>query len=191
VSLFHLDEYIGIDADHPASFRRYLSERFVSRVGALKEVHFLGGESVNARAECARMGSAIGRRTVDLALVGIGNNGHLAFNDPPADFETDSPFIVVELDEVCRRQQLGEGWFAELEEVPRRAITMSIGQIMKSRSIVAPVPERRKAAAVKCALEGPITPDCPASILRTHSSCSLFLDTASAGLLSGAYRGGN
>jgi glucosamine-6-phosphate deaminase len=191
VVLFHLDEYIGIGAGHPASFRRYLSERFVSRVGALKAVHFIEGESEDPLAECARIGAAISRRTVDVALVGIGENGHLAFNDPPADFETDAPYIVVELDEICRRQQLGEGWFKSLDEVPCRAISMSIRQIMKSRSIIASVPERRKAAAVERALEGPVAPGCPSSILRRHSRCSLYLDAESAGLLTGKYRGGN
>jgi len=187
VVLFHLDEYIGIGADHPASFRKYLRERFVSRVGTLKEINFIEGDCEDPRAECARIGALITRRSVDVALVGIGVNGHLAFNDPPADFESESPYLVVELDEKCRRQQLGEGWFERFEDVPRRAISMSIRQIMKSRGIVASVPEARKADAVKCALEGPVTPDCPASILQEHPHCALFLDTESAALLSGTY----
>jgi len=187
VVLFHLDEYIGIGADHPASFRKYLRERFVSRVGTLKEINFIEGDCEDPRAECARIGALITRRAVDVALVGMGVNGHLAFNDPPADFESESPYLVVELDEKCRRQQLGEGWFERFEDVPRRAISMSIRQIMKSRGIVASVPEARKADAVKCALDGPVTPLCPASILQEHHLCSLFLDTESAALLSGTY----
>jgi glucosamine-6-phosphate deaminase len=187
VVLFHLDEYIGIGADHPASFRKYLRERFVSRVGTLKEINFIEGDCEDPRAECGRIGALITRRGVDVALVGIGMNGHLAFNDPPANFESENPYLVVELDEKCRRQQLDEGWFERFEDVPRRAISMSIRQIMKSRSIVASVPEARKAVAVKSALEGPVTPLCPASILQEHPRCSLFLDTESAALLSGTY----
>jgi len=188
---FNLDEYIGLEPDHPASFRRYLTERFLSGAGNLKAVNFIHGEAEDPASECRRIGALISSHVVDIALVGIGENGHLAFNDPPADFETQRPFIVVELDEVCRRQQLGEGWFAALEDVPRHAISMSIQQIMKSRNIIASVPESRKAPAVKKALEGPVTPDCPSSILQRHPRCMVFLDTASASLLKGRYHGGN
>ena len=191
VAMFHLDEYIGLEPDHPASFRRYLTERFLSGAGNLKAVNFIHGEAEDPASECRRIGALISSHVVDIALVGIGENGHLAFNDPPADFETQRPFIVVELDEVCRRQQLGEGWFAALEDVPRHAISMSIQQIMKSRNIIASVPESRKAPAVKKALEGPVTPDCPSSILQRHPRCMVFLDTASASLLKGRYHGGN
>jgi glucosamine-6-phosphate deaminase len=188
VIMFHLDEYIGISPDHPASFRRYLTERFVSRMGSLKEVNFIQGESDNPESECGRVGSLIQGCTVDVALVGIGENGHLAFNDPPADFKTLDPFIVVELDDACRGQQLGEGWFQTLEDVPRRAISISIRQIMKSRTIVVSVPDARKAEAVKRAVEGEVTPDCPSSILQTHPDCTIYLDAASSALLSGKDR---
>jgi len=188
VLLFHLDEYIGIPSDHAASFRRYLTERFVDRVGSMKEVNFIRGESNNPESECRRIGSLIQGHTVDVALVGIGENGHLAFNDPPADFETSEPFIVVNLDETCRRQQLGEGWFETFEDVPSSAISMSIGQIMKSRTIITSVPDARKAVAVKSALEGELTPDCPSSILQKHPDCTLYLDNESSALLSGNYR---
>ncbi len=183
VTMFHLDEYIGIPATHPASFRRYLRERFVDRVGRLAETFFVDGEAPDPAAECHRLGDAIGRHPIDVALVGIGENGHLAFNDPPANFDTDEPYIVVELDEACRRQQLGEGWFPTLEDVPRRAVSMSIRQIMKSAAIIATVPDERKATAVKHTLEDPVSLDIPASILRNHPDCTLYLDRASASLL--------
>jgi glucosamine-6-phosphate deaminase len=187
VVMFHLDEYVGLGPDHPASFRRYLMQRFVSRVTALRAVNFIRGEASDPQSVCRRIGSIIAGYSVDVALVGIGENGHLAFNDPPADFNTDSPFIVVELDAVCRRQQLGEGWFDGLEEVPKRAISMSIRQIMKSRNIIASVPEKRKAQAVKAALEGVVTPDCPSSILQNHPHCSVHLDRQAASLLSASF----
>jgi glucosamine-6-phosphate deaminase len=188
VVMFHLDEYIGITPDHAASFRRYLTERFVNRVGPLKEVNFIRGETENPEYECERVSLLIREYTVDVALVGIGENGHLAFNDPPADFDTTEPFIVVNLDEKCRKQQLGEGWFETIEDVPSRAISMSISQIMKSNTIITSVPEARKAGAVKCALEGDVTTDCPSSILQNHPDCTLYLDKESSALLSGNYR---
>src|SRR5208283_3756958 len=140
---FHLDEYRGLPMSHPASFRRYLKERLVDRA-AFREFHYIDGQS-DPRTECRRVGDLIRHCPIDVALVGIGENGHLAFNDPPADFDTEEPYLEVTLDEACRRQQLGEGWFASLEEVPRRAISMSIRQIMKSAAIVCSVPDRRKA----------------------------------------------
>ncbi len=182
VTMFHLDEYIGLRADHPASFRKYLRERFIDRVGPLKDVYLVDGEAGEPDLECRRLGAIITEHPVDVALVGIGENGHLAFNDPPADFETEAPFIVVDLDEPCRRQQLGEGWFDSLDDVPRRAISMSIRQIMKSRSLVVSVPDERKAAAVKNALEGEVTPAVPASIIQEHPDCAVFLDRAAARL---------
>ena len=188
VVMFHLDEYIGITPDHAASFRQYLTERFVQRVGPLKEVNFIRGESENPESECERISSLIRGYTVDVALVGIGENGHLAFNDPPADFDTPEPFIVVNLDETCRKQQLGEGWFETIGDVPSRAISMSISQIMKSKTIITSVPDARKAEAVKCALEGEVKPDCPSSILQNHPDCTLYLDKESSALLSGNYR---
>jgi glucosamine-6-phosphate deaminase len=180
VTAFHLDEYIGLPLAHPASFRKYLKERFVERAPGLKQFHFVNGEG-DPRAECARLGDLIRLHPIDAACVGIGENGHLAFNDPPADFETDEPYLVVELDEACRRQQLGEGWFPTLANVPARAISMSIRQILKSRAIVCTVPDTRKAEAVRMTVEGPVTPLTPASILQTHADCRLYLDQAAAG----------
>lgn len=184
VSMFHLDEYIGLPLTHPANFRKYLKERFVDKVGTLKHVYFVNGEAENPETECTRLGEIISRHPIDVALIGIGENGHLAFNDPPADFETEEPYIVVNLDEACRRQQLGEGWFGSMEEVPVQAISMSIKQIMKSKNIITSAPDTRKAAAVKAALERELTNMCPASILRQHPHCSILLDEASASLLS-------
>ena len=183
VEMFHLDEYVGMPVTHPASFRRYLRERFVSQLPTpLKAFHEINGEG-DSEAECARLDQLIGGRRIDVACVGIGENGHLAFNDPPADFETRVPYIVVNLDEACRRQQLGEGWFPTLEDVPNQAISMSIRQIMKSRCIVCTVPDRRKAEAVKAAVESPVTPNVPASILQQHTDTTLYLDRDSASLL--------
>lgn len=184
-TMFHLDEYIGFSPDHPASFRRYLRERLTSRV-PVGTVHFIGGDAPDIGGELARLNRILAATPIDVAFVGIGENGHLAFNDPPADFETETPYIIVELDEACRRQQVGEGWFASLEEVPRRAISMSVKQIMKSAHIICTVPERRKARAVKACLEGEIGPMVPASILRAHPRCLLFLDGEAAGLLAPA-----
>ena len=184
VTAFHLDEYIGLPSSHPASFRKYLQERFVDQVSGLHAFHFVGGDAADIAAECARMNALIEGRRVDVACVGIGENGHLAFNDPPADFAIQTPFIIVQLDEACRRQQLGEGWFPTLDAVPTQAISMSIRQIMRSDAIVCTVPDARKAQAVHNAVEGCVTPDLPASILQQHPRCELFLDAAAASLLS-------
>lgn len=184
VTMFHLDEYIGLAPDHPASFTKYLRDRFLDKVRNLRAVHFINGDAEDPVTECKRLGGIIAIHPIDVALVGIGENGHLAFNDPPADFETKEPFIVVELDETCRRQQLGEGWFATLEEVPQQAISMSVRQISSSACIIASVPDRRKAEAVARAIEGPVTNMCPASILQRHPKCKIFLDAAAASLLS-------
>ena len=185
VSVFHLDEYIGLPATHPASFRRYLRERFVERVPALGAFHAVEGDAPDPVKECHRLAAMLNDVTIDVACIGIGENGHIAFNDPPADFSTEEPYLVVDLDEACRRQQLGEGWFASLDEVPQRAISMSVRQILKSRAIVCTVPDARKAVAVQRAVEGPVTPDVPASILQEHPRCDLYLDETSAALLSG------
>ncbi len=183
VEVFHLDEYVGLPITHPASFRRYLWERFHRRLPLpVHAFHYLDGEQ-DPHAEARRVGDLIREHTIDVAFVGIGENGHLAFNDPPADFDTDQPYLVVELDEACRRQQLGEGWFQSMDEVPRQAISMSVRQITKSRSIVCTVPDERKAAAVKACVEGPVTNDAPASILQHHEHCTLFLDQAAASRL--------
>ncbi|MEK6479757.1 glucosamine-6-phosphate deaminase [Catalinimonas sp. 4WD22] len=184
VVMFHLDEYAGMSDNHPASFRKYLQERFVEKVPALKEVHYIEGDSQDLRQECRRIGDIILQHPLDVALVGIGENAHLAFNDPPADFDEEAPYILVDLDEACRRQQMGEGWFDSLEEVPKKAISMSVKQIMKSKSIVCSVPDQRKAEAVKNCLEKDISNMYPASILQMHPDCTLYLDTESASLLS-------
>lgn len=179
---FHLDEYIGLPVTHEASFRKYLSDRFVNRLPVrMKAFHYLNGEG-DPQAECDRVGALIKEVEIDVAFVGIGENGHLAFNDPPADFETESPYLIVDLDKECREQQSGEGWFPDLDSVPSQAISMSIQQIIKSRTIICTVPDRRKALAVKNALQGPVTPDVPASILQTHQDCHVFLDAKAASL---------
>lgn len=182
VSLFHLDEYLDLPITHGASFRKYLKERFVDKIPALKDVHLIDGEK-DPQEECDRLGEIISRHPIDVALIGIGENGHLAFNDPPANFDTEEPFIVVELDDVCRNQQLGEGWFPDFDAVPERAITMSIKQILKSKEIICSVPDKRKAPAVKDCLEGEITNLHPASILQNHADCVIYLDKDSASLL--------
>jgi glucosamine-6-phosphate deaminase len=182
VVMFHLDEYIGLPITSNASFRKYLKERFIDKAYSLKAAHLIDGEQDPAR-ECKRLGELISSHPIDVALVGIGENGHLAFNDPPADFETEEPYIVVELDEQCRRQQLGEGWFKTIEEVPKQAISMSIKQIMKSRYIICSVPDSRKAEAVRHTLEHAVSNEYPASILQAHPDCRLFLDESSAKLL--------
>ena len=178
VTAFHLDEYIGIPESHPASFRKYLRERFASLV-PLRMFNYINGE-VDPVKECRRLGNLIKEQTIDVAFVGIGENGHLAFNDPPADFETEEPYLVVNLDEECRRQQLGEGWFASLGDVPLQAISMSVRQIMKSKAIICSVPDLRKAEAVRRTLKEPISPAVPASVLRNHSETWLYLDRDSA-----------
>jgi len=183
VTMFHLDEYIGLGPDHAAKFGKYLRERFVAKVEGLGAAHFVAGDAEDPKQECERIGRIIAEHPIDVALIGIGENGHLAFNDPPADFEIEEPYIIVELDERCRKQQLGEGWFETLEQVPGRAMSMSIRQILKSAFLVVTVPDRRKAEAVKNALEGPITAACPASILQQHGNCRIFLDAEAASLL--------
>ncbi len=183
VTAFHLDEYAAMPVSHPASFRRYLQERFVERLPQpLRAFHWINGEG-DLQAECRRLNAIIARHPISVAFIGIGENGHLAFNDPPADFETEAPYLVVTLDEACRRQQLGEGWFPTLDDVPRQAISMSIRQILKSQQVVCTVPDLRKAAAVRAAVKGPVTPMVPASILQQHPRTTLFLDPDSASLL--------
>lgn len=181
VTGFHLDEYIGLPISHPASFRKYLKERFVDKV-PLHAFHYVNGEE-NAQAECDRLSEVIAQHPIDVAFIGIGENGHIAFNDPPADFETEKPYLVVQLDEACKKQQMGEGWFPTLNDVPAQAISMSVRQILKSRAIVCTVPDERKAQAVKSAVEGNVTPDVPASILQMHDATTLYLDPPAASLL--------
>lgn len=181
-TFFHLDEYLGLSEEHPASFRRYLRERVVAPLNP-GTFHFINGEAEDAKEECRRLGELISRHRIDVAFVGVGENGHLAFNDPPADFDTEEPYLIVELDEDCRKQQLGEGWFETLDDVPRRAISMSIRQILKSEAILCIAPEKRKAKAVKDCFTGEISPMHPASILRTHERAEIYLDRDSASLL--------
>lgn len=184
VELFHLDEYIGLSMSHPASFCKFLQERLIGKTG-ITEHHLLNGEE-DPLEVIRRTNEAISVAPIDIAFVGIGENGHLAFNDPPADFETEEPYIVVSLDEACRQQQVGEGWFQELAAVPKRAISMSVRQVLKAKEIIAAVPGPKKAQAIKACFDGAISPMAPASILRTHSNATIYLDRESAALLSPA-----
>ena len=181
VEMFHLDEYLNMPPTHPASFRKYLRERLIDKVG-LTRVHLLDGER-NPQQVVAEVTAEIRKAPIDIAFVGIGENGHLAFNDPPADFETDEAYIVVELDEACRRQQFGEGWFKSLDQVPHRALSMTVRQVLKAGQIICVVPDARKAQAVAKCFAGEITPMAPASILRTHHNAFVYLDHDSAALL--------
>ncbi len=189
VTVFHLDEYAGLPATHPASFRRYLHERLLAPLHDAPRFVPIRGDSPDLAGEARRMGGLIARHGIDVCFAGIGENCHLAFNDPPADFDASDAYLVVTLDEACRRQQLGEGWFPMLEDVPRQAISMSVPQIMRSRLIVVCAPERRKAAAVRAAVEGPVTPLHPASILQRHPNAVLLLDPPAASMLAGATGG--
>jgi glucosamine-6-phosphate deaminase len=181
VEMFHLDEYAGLSDKHPASFRKYLRERLIGPAG-IRRAHLL--EDSNYR----QIGALLAKTPPDVAFVGIGENGHLAFNDPPADFRIEDPYLIVKLDDACRRQQVGEGWFASVDEVPSEAISMSVRQILRAREILCTVPDARKAAAVKNSIEGPVDPMFPASILRTHPNTTVFLDRDSAALLSAEVR---
>jgi glucosamine-6-phosphate deaminase len=182
VEMFHLDEYIGLSADHPASFRKFLRERLVAKTG-ITQARFLDVDS-DPEAAMRTVGEALNSAPIDIAFVGIGENGHLAFNDPPADFESEQAYLIVELDLACRRQQLGEGWFDDISQVPTRAVSMSIRQILKAREILVIVPDARKMQAVKDCFEGEITPLHPASILRRHPNATVYLDRNSSALLS-------
>ena len=182
VEMFHLDEYIGLPITHPASFRKYLLERLIHKTG-ITQYHLLDGDR-DPREVVRRVGDALRSAPIDVAFAGMGENGHLAFNDPPADFETEEAYLIVNLDETCRRQQVSEGWFADISEVPRQAISMSVRQILKAKEIISVVPDGRKAQAVKLCIEGPIGPMAPASILRNHSATTVYLDRESASLLS-------
>jgi glucosamine-6-phosphate deaminase len=187
VEMFHLDEYVGLPLQHPASFRKYLLERLIGKTG-LTRYHLLDGDG-NAAGVAERVGRELSRAPVDVAFVGIGENGHLAFNDPPADFDTETPYLIVTLDEACRRQQVGEGWFSSIADVPSQAISMSVRQILKARQILCNVPDARKAHAVKVCVEGDVSPMAPASILRTHANTTLYLDRESASQLDAMTRG--
>lgn len=183
VTFFHLDEYVGMPITHPASFRKYLKERLVEKLPQPPAAfHYIDAEG-DCEAACRRTGELIKQHPIDVAFIGIGENGHLAFNDPPADFDTEEPYIIVSLDEACRKQQYGEGWFPTFDAVPTRAISMSIKQILKSKAIVCSVPDDRKAKAVQGALEGPVTNKVPASILQRHPQVTVYLDKPAASLL--------
>jgi glucosamine-6-phosphate deaminase len=184
VEMFHLDEYIGLPLSHPASFRSYLLKRLINKVG-ITRYHLLDGES-NPDSVAREVGAKLASAPIDVAFVGVGENGHLAFNDPPADFETEEPYLIVNLDEACRRQQMGEGWFATLADVPPTALSMSVRQILKAQEIICVVPDGRKAQAVAACFEGEISRNAPASILRTHPRCTVYLDNDSAALLTSA-----
>jgi glucosamine-6-phosphate deaminase len=182
VEVFHLDEYVGLPSTHPASFRKYLFERLIHKVG-ITRYHLLDGD-VDPQGSVTKIGRELQSKPVDILFAGIGENGHLAFNDPPADFQAAAPFLIVDLDEACRQQQVNEGWFSKLTDVPEKAISMSVRQILCSREIIVAVPDTRKARAVKACLEGEISPVIPASILRTHPNTTIYLDRDSAALLS-------
>lgn len=181
VEMFHLDEYVGLPESHIASFRKYLKERFVNKL-PLKAAHFVNGEG-DVAANIETLTKELKQAPVDVGVIGIGENGHIAFNDPPADFETDAAYKVVTLDERCRRQQVGEGWFAAVEDVPTQAITMCVKQIMACRHIVTAVPHAVKAEAVYNTITRPVTPEVPATMLKTHPDWRLFIDDASAAQL--------
>ena len=184
VTAFHLDEYCDVPITHPASFRKYLWERFVSKLPLpMRAFHYIDGDGGAPIDECRRIGQIIKQNPIDVAFVGIGENAHLAFNDPPADFEIDDAYTVVQLDDACRRQQFGEGWFKTLEDVPKRAISMTCRQIMKSKAIIVSCPDKRKAKAVAAVVDGPFTNAVPSSILQKHEQTTLYLDRDSASLL--------
>jgi glucosamine-6-phosphate deaminase len=187
IELFHLDEYIGLPMSHPGSFRKMLMEQLIEKIG-IGKYHLLEGDAADLWSVLRRVGRALASAPVDVAFLGIGENGHIAFNDPPADFETEEPYIVVTLDEACRRQQVGEAWFVDISQVPKQAISMSVRQILKTKEILVVAPDRRKAQAVKTCFEGEISPLAPASILRTHPDVTVYLDRHSAALLSSALR---
>lgn len=183
VTIFHLDEYCGISVEHKASFRKYLKERVADQLPTLKEFVYIEGDVDDLEAEISRLSTKINQHPIDVAFIGIGENGHIAFNEPPANLDTTDPYIIVELDDTSRNQQVGEGWFATFDDVPANAISMSIHYILKSALILCTVPDERKAETVKNAIEGPMEPSCPATYLRTHKNVSLHMDEPAASQL--------
>jgi glucosamine-6-phosphate deaminase len=182
-TMFHLDEYLGLPESHPASFRKYLRERLIEKIHP-GQFHLVNGDNAaTAKEECRKLGETILKNPIDVAFVGIGENGHLAFNDPPANFDTEEPYLIVDLDEACKKQQMGEGWFKTLDDVPKQAVSMSIQQIMKSKAIVCTVPDARKAQAVKDCMKGGVSNMHPASILQKHPQAFVFLDEPAASLI--------
>lgn len=185
VTMFHLDEYVGLPESHPASFRKYIKERFVAQLPApLKAAYYVNGSDPDPAKTCRELGEIIAKHPIDVCFIGIGENGHIAFNDPPADFETENAYLVVDLDEACRKQQLGEGWFPTLDDVPKQAISMGVRQILKSKAIVNTVPDARKAHAMKITFEEEMSPMHPASVIRIHPDCETFCDAPAAAELS-------
>lgn len=185
ITLFHLDEYVGLPETHPASFRKYIKERFIAQLPApLKAAYFVNGSNPDPEQTCEELGKAIAEHPIDVCFIGIGENGHIAFNDPPANFDTEKAYLVVELDEACRKQQLGEGWFPTLDDVPKQAISMGVRQILKSKAIVNTVPDERKAHAMQITIEGELCPNHPASVIRIHPDCVTFCDAPAAAKLS-------
>jgi glucosamine-6-phosphate deaminase len=182
VEAFHLDEYIGLPAAHPGSFKKFLFDNLASKTG-IPNFHYLDGNARDMSAAVRNVGKLVASAPVDIAFLGIGENGHIAFNDPPADFTIEDPYLVVNLDEACRRQQVGEAWFADISQVPKQAISMSARQILKAKELLVVVPDQRKAPAVKLCLEGEINPMAPASILRQHPNVTVYVDKQSISLL--------
>jgi glucosamine-6-phosphate deaminase len=187
VEAFHLDEYIGLPVTHPGSFRKMLLEQLIHKTG-IEKYYLLDGDANDPAAVARRVGRELALSSVDIAFLGIGENGHVAFNDPPADFEVEDPYIVVDLDEACRQQQVGEAWFASISQVPKQALSMSVQQVLKAKEILAVVPDERKARAIKACFTGEVSPTAPASILRTHPNATVYLDSNSASLLSNDLR---
>jgi glucosamine-6-phosphate deaminase len=184
VVVFHMDEYVGMNANHPASFRRWLRTRVEERYRPAA-LHYITGDSPDPRNEIARYSDLLAEGPIDVAFVGFGENGHIAFNDPGvADFKDPARIKIVKLDDRCRRQQVGEGHFNDLNAVPTHALTITCSELLAAKAWISCVPEARKAEAVRSALEGPVTPACPASVVRTHPHAQVFLDASSAALLS-------
>ncbi len=177
VEMFHLDEYVDLPETHGASFRKYLKERFVDKVGTLKAAHFVHGTK-----ECiATLTEEIRKSPIDIGLIAIGEHPHIAFNDPPADFNTKEAYIIVNLDERCKKQQMGEGWFATIDDVPKQAVSMTTYQIMQCKKIVSCVPYKVKAEAVENTLKAKETTNMvPATLLKEHEDFILYLDADSA-----------
>ncbi len=183
VEVFHMDEYVGLPLEHPASFRKWLHDHLVDKVG-IEKAHYLSGEADDLDQECQRYASEIDRSPIDICFIGFGENGHIAFNDPHvADFQDPLAVKRVAMDEVCRMQQVGEGAFPDLESVPKEALTLTVPTLFGCEHLICTVPERRKAEAVRGALMGELTPDCPASIVRTHPRCWIYLDRDSSSRL--------
>ncbi len=181
VTMFHLDEYVGLPETHPASFRKYIKERFIAQLPQpLKAAYFVEGDAPDTAAMCKKLGDILKQHPTDVAFIGIGENGHIAFNDPPADFDTEEAYLIVNLDQVCRKQQLGEGWFPTIDDVPKQAVSMAVRQIMKSKTIINTVPDKRKAFAVRITFQGELSNMHPASVIRLHPDCHTFCDTDSA-----------